>query len=162
MALGLKLEIEQTRIARGRIDGAVEIELVCRTLARKAPQLAQRDLDVARAELDRVVEVAELALLPDLDGAAIAARATDADAFGVEAAVAERRRPARADPLVATGVPLLLLAQPLLQRLHELVPAAERLDLRLLLVGQHPLHREPQPLGRDIGLDVRRTPSRRP
>ena len=38
-------------------DGAVEVEFLGRALARETAQAAQRDLDVARAEFDLVVEV---------------------------------------------------------------------------------------------------------
>ena len=66
-----QLQIEPAGIVRGRFDGAVEIELVGRPLARELPQPAQRQLDVAGAELDRVVEIAELAPVPHLDRAAV-------------------------------------------------------------------------------------------
>src|SRR5690606_33432260 len=114
------------------------------------PQPPQGHLDVARAELDRVVEVAVLALVPDLDGAAVAALLLpDADALGVVAVGAEGRGAARADPLVAALVPALLLLEALLERLHELLPAAERLDLLFLLLGQVELDLLQQPLERD-------------
>ncbi len=45
----------------------------------------------------------------------------------------------------------LLLFQPLLQRLHQLVEAAQRLDLRLLLVGQIFFGQQPQPVLGDVG-----------
>ena len=50
--------------------------------------------------------------------------------FRVVAVGAERRGAGGADPLVAALVPLLLLLEPLLERLHQFVPAAQRLDLR--------------------------------
>ncbi len=47
---------------------------------------------------------------------------------------------------------LLLLLETLLQRFHQLVPAAESLDLRLLFVGKF-AHRELfQPIGRQLPL----------
>jgi len=42
-------------------------------------------------------------------------------------------------------VATLLLLQPLLQRLHDLVPAAERLDLSLFLLAQQVLGHLAQP-----------------
>ncbi len=49
-------------------------------------QAAQGDLDVAGAELDRIVEVLVLALVPDLDRLAVAAFVlADTDALGVVA-----------------------------------------------------------------------------
>ena len=145
--LRLELQVEQPGVARRGRDRAVDVELVGRALAREAAQLAQRHLDVARAQLDLVVEVAVLALFPDLHRAALAAGPADADAFGVVAAVAEGRRAAGADPFAAALVPALLLLEPLLQRLHQLVPAAERLDLRHLLGREVPPGQLLQPVG---------------
>jgi len=48
----------------------------------------------------------------------------------------ERRGAAGADPLVAALVTALLLLEPLLECLQQLFPAAERLDLRFLLLGE--------------------------
>src|SRR6202011_1059257 len=64
--LRYELEVEHTAVARRGVDRAVEIELLGRPLARELAQLAQRELQVARTELDRVVEVAIFAPLPDL------------------------------------------------------------------------------------------------
>ena len=122
--------VDRDRVGRGRARSR-------RAVARELAQPAQRDLDVARAELDVVVEVLEFALVPDLDRAAVAALVlADAHAFGIVAVGAERRGAGRADPFAAALVALLLLRETLLQRLHQLVPAAQRLDLLLLLVGQ--------------------------
>ena len=133
--LGPHADVEPA-LARGAVDRLVEVELLGGALAGEAAQAAQRDLDVAGAELDLVVEVAELALVPDLDRAALAALAADADALGIVALIAERRGAAGADPLAAALVPPLLLLEPLLQRRHDLFPRAERLDLGHLLGGE--------------------------
>jgi hypothetical protein len=110
VALGAHHDVEPAGVARRGGDGAVEVEFVLGAFAGEAAQAAQRDLDVARAELDRVVEVAVLAVLPDLDRRAVAGRlAADADALGVVAAVAEGRGAAGADPLAAALVAFLLL-----------------------------------------------------
>ena len=45
----------------------------------------EAEIDVAGAKLDLIVEVLELALVPDLHRAAMLALATDPDAFGVVA-----------------------------------------------------------------------------
>src|SRR5471030_318872 len=66
-------------------------------------------------------------------------------ALGIEAVGAERRGAGGADPFAAALVALLLLLETLLQRLHDLLPAAQRLDLRLLLVGQQLLGQLAQP-----------------
>src|SRR5205823_7468488 len=103
--------------------------------------------DVARAYFDRVVEVLVLALVPDLDRPALAVLVlADAHALGIEAEGAERRGAGRADPLAAALVALLLLLETLPQRLHQLLPAAHRLDLLLLLFGQKLFSEFAQPL----------------
>ncbi len=53
-------------------------------------------------------------------------------------------------------MPALLLGEPLAQRLHQLVPAAQRLDLRLLLRRQIALAERPQPFVGQFGLRVGR------
>src|SRR6185436_8571624 len=139
-------------VASGGADGAVEIELLGRTLAREAPQAPQRHLDVARAELARGVEVAVFARLPDLGRAAVpAGLRADAHAFGIEPAVTERRGAVGADPLVAALVPRLLLAQPLLQGLEQLLPAAQGFDAAFFLYAEQPLGDLLQPFGRQPG-----------
>src|SRR5205823_5401477 len=70
---GLQLQVEPAGIFRGAFDRAVEIELLRHAFAREAAQPSKRDLDVARVEVDIAVEIAEAALVPDLDGAARAA-----------------------------------------------------------------------------------------
>jgi hypothetical protein len=135
---------------------AVEVELVLRALARELAQPAQRDLDVARAELDLVVVVTIGALLPDLHAGAVAARrAADAHALGVEAAVAERRGAVRADPLAAALVAFLLLLEQLAQPLHELVESAHRLDRGLLLGSELALELALEPLQRHVDVYAR-------
>src|SRR4029077_14813830 len=96
---------------------------------------------------DLVVEIAELALVPHFDRAVVAVPVlADPHPLGAVAIGAEGRGPRRADPFAAALVALLLLLQALAQRLHQLVPAAERLDLPLLLVRQVPLAELAQPL----------------
>ncbi|EXF47340.1 hypothetical protein BAY1663_00011 [Pseudomonas sp. BAY1663] len=124
-------------------------------LAGELAQAAQGDLDVARAQLDLVVEVLVLALVPDLDRLALAlAGVADADALGVVAARAERAGTAGTDPLVAAGMALLLFLETFLEFLDQLVQASERLDLCALLVAQAAFELLAQPVFRDQGLDV--------
>ena len=75
---------------------------------------------------------------------------TDAHAFGVVAGIAERRRAARADHLRSAFVPLLLFFEALLQRLHELVPAAHGFDLLLLFFAEEFLGERLQPFFGDL------------
>ena len=124
-ALGDEVQVEPARVLGGPFDGRIEIELLRDAFAREASQASQRDLDVARIELDRVVEIAEGPLVPDFDGASVApAFLPDADALRVVPVRAERARPCRADPFRAALMATALLLQALLQRLHQLVPTA--------------------------------------
>src|SRR5262249_24970028 len=117
-------------------DRRVEIEFVRCAGARELAQAPQRDLDVADAELDIPIEILELALVPDLYRTVVAVLLlADAHAFGIVALRTKRRRAGGADPLVAALVAALLLLEPLLQGLHELVPA-HGLDLLLLFLGE--------------------------
>ena len=49
---------------------------------------------------------------------------------------------------------LLLFLEPLFQRLHQLVPAPERLDLALFLLGEIALGHQSQPILRNLRGDV--------
>src|SRR5262249_15304567 len=136
----------------GLANRRVEIEFIRRAGARELAQTAQRDLDVADAELDIAVEILELALVPDLDRAVVAVLLlADAHAFGIVAMGAERRGAGSADPLVAALMAALLLLEALAQRFHELVPA-HGLDLLLLFLGEIFLGELLQPLLGDLGL----------
>ncbi len=157
MPLRHHLEIEPAGIVRRRAHRVGQVELQFGAFSGELPQAAQRQLDVAGAELDGVVEVAELALVPDLDGAAVAFRSlADAHPFRVVAVGAKWRGAAGADPFIAALVPVLLLGEALAQCLHQLFPAAERLDLRFLLVRQVALAELFQPFLGQFGLRVGR------
>src|SRR5262245_21382560 len=69
----------------------------------------------------------------------------DANAFGIVAMRAERRGAAGAYPFVTALVTLLVFFEPLLQRLDQLVPAAQCLDLRLLFFREIALAHATQP-----------------
>ena len=141
--------------AFGRVaDGAVQVQFRRRALARELTQAAQRDLDVAGAEFQGVVQVLELALIPHLHCAEVAVVVlADAHPFGVVAVGAEGRRAGGADPLRSPLVALLLLLQALFQRLHQLVPAAQGLDLRPFLGRQGTFSQFAQPVLGDV-LDI--------
>ena len=132
-------------------DGAVEVEFIGRAGARELAQAPQRDLDVTRAEFDLVVEILELAPVPDLDRAEAAVLVlADADAFRIVAVRAERRGAGGADPLLAALVAPLLLLHELAQSFQELVQAPQGLDLLLLLVGEIFLRQLLEPLRRNF------------
>ena len=136
---------------RGALDGAVEIEFVGRAGAGEFSQAAQRDLDVAGAEFDLVVEILELAFVPHFDRAEIAVGVlADAHAFRIVAVGAIGRSARRADPFRAALVAALLLGQPLLQRLEQFFQPAHGLDLLLFFLGEIFLRELLQPLGRDV------------
>src|SRR3954453_11061463 len=144
--LGAHLDVEPA-LARGAVDRAVHVELLGGALAGEAAEPPQRDLDVPPAELDRGIEVPELALVPDLDRQSVApALLADPDAFRIVTVGAERRGSRGPDPLAPALVPPLLLLEPLLQRLHDLFPRAERADLLHLLGGEIELGDLPQPV----------------
>ncbi len=148
--LGDQLQIEIALVGRV-LDRAGNIEFDLGTFARPFAQTPERHLDVARAEFDGIVEVLVFALVPDFDGLAVAALVlADAHAFGIVAHCSERRGAARADHLVAAFVALLLLFEALLQRLHELFPAAQRLDHFLFVFGEEFLRQRAQPFFGDL------------
>src|SRR5262249_49867800 len=86
--------------------------------------------------------------------AAPAAFLADADPFRVVAVGSERTRARRPDPLRAALVARTLLGEALLQCLHQLVPAAQRLHQRFLFLGERALHRLANPFFGNPGADV--------
>ena len=142
--------ITEIALAGAVADRSVEVELLGGAFAGEAAQAAQRDLHVARAELLGAGEILEVAPVPDLDRAAVAALLlADAHPLRVVAIGAERRRARRADPFGAALVAALLLGEPLAQGLHQLFEA-ERLQLGLFLRGKIALGELAQPFLRDV------------
>ena len=128
---GANLRSSQPAGARGRVDRIGERQLGRRTLAREAPQTAQRQFHVARAEFDVIVQIREFPPVPNLDGAAMPRFfLADAHSLGIVPVGAVRRRAGRADPFVAALMPALLLIETQRQGLHQVPPAAQRLDFR--------------------------------
>jgi hypothetical protein len=114
----------------------------------------ESDLDVSRAELERIVVVLVLALVPDLDRRLVAPLVlADANALRVVAVGAERAGAAGADHLVAALVALLLFLEALLQGLHQLVPA-HLLDRGLFLRRELELELLLQPFERNVLREV--------
>ena len=148
------LDVEPARIARRRVDRVGQVEDVGGALAREPAQPAQRQLDVADAQLELVIEVGVFALLPHLHRALAAALAADAHAFRVVAGIAERRGAAGADPLAAALVALFLLGEALFEGFHQLVPAAHRLDLLAVFLGQVQLGHLLEPVQRHLAVDL--------
>ncbi len=149
------LDVQKAGVAGGVVDGAVDVQLFGRTLARELAQAAQGDLDIARAQLNLVVEVFVLALVPDLHRLPLAlAGVADANAFGVVAAGAERAGAAGADPFVAAGMAFFLFFQALFEFLDQLVEATKGLDLRAFFIAQRTLEFLAQPVFGDQRLQM--------
>jgi hypothetical protein len=64
--------IEQSGVSRRFINSVIEIQLIGRALTREFPETAQRNLDVACPQFDRIIEVSIISLVPHLDGASVA------------------------------------------------------------------------------------------
>src|SRR5262245_17737090 len=77
----------------------------------------------------------------------------DADSFWIVAIGAEWTRAACADPFVSAFVALLLLAQPLRERFHQLFPSAQRLYLRFFFIGEVFLGQRTEPFFRNEAFD---------
>ena len=115
-----------------------EIELIRSAIAGESAKFAQGDLDVACPQLDRVVQVAILAAVPDLDGPAVTrSLLSDAHAFRVVAVSPEWRCSRGSDPLVASLVAAILLLQPFTQGFHEFVESAHRFYLCEFFLAKH-------------------------
>ena len=89
VALGNHADVEELRVARRRADRVVEVQLVGGAGSGELAQAAQRHLDVARAEFDAVVEITEIAPVPHLHGAPVAAVGAHANALGMVALLPE-------------------------------------------------------------------------
>ena len=69
---GTSLRSSKPALRAVAVDGAVEVQLFRRAFARETAQPPQRHLEIARAELDAVVEIAIVARIPDLHRAPVA------------------------------------------------------------------------------------------
>ena len=115
---------------RARIEGPTKGNVLLRRAQHAALSDAEAPVRIAR-------QIAELPLIPHLHRRFVAAALlADTHALGVIAISAERRGAGGADPFITALVALLLLREALAQGFHQLLEAAEGLDLRLLLLGQ--------------------------
>ena len=108
MPLWDHLDIEKACIFRCGADRIIEVELVCRAGACKLSQSTKRDLNVPSANFDTVIEVFKVSAIPYLDRLLVFALSAYANTFRMKAVVAERRRTASTNPLIAAFVTLLL------------------------------------------------------
>ena len=127
----LVAHLERARVVAGVADGAIHVELrlVAERLVGILPQQAESHLELADVERIVAAEIAVLSLSRDLKGAAVNALAADADALRAVAGVAEVGVAARADPVRAAIVLLLLFLETLLKHLENLVDALFRIAL---------------------------------
>jgi hypothetical protein len=110
------------------------------------------DLDIAGAELDLVVEVPELAPVPNFDGAEVAVCVlADPHTLRIVSIGPVRRRAAGADPFVAALMATLLLLEALPQGREQLLEAAHGLDQLLVLVTEIFLDQSLEPFRRNFG-----------
>ncbi len=122
-----------------------------RAVTRPTAQAFQRDLDVARAQFDGVVQIFEFAFVPDLDRALVAGFfLPDAHPFGVVTIGAKGRGAAGADPFVAPLMAAFLFLEPFFQGFHQLVKTAQSLDFGFLFFAQVFFRHGAQPVGGDV------------
>src|SRR5690606_28640066 len=142
----------QIAVLGGGPDGPGKVELLLRSVTHPTAKPFQCDLDVARTKLDAIVEIAELAPVPNLDGPAVTTfLLADAHALGIVAIGTERRSAGSADPFRATLMARFLFLQPLAQRLHQLFETAEGFDQSLLFLREVLLGKPAQPFVRQVG-----------
>ena len=98
-------------------DGAIEIQFFRRACASEFPQAAQCQFDIARAQLDLIIEILEFAPIPYLDRAKIAVGILAyANAFWIVAIGSVRRGAGGPNPFRSALVAALLLRQSLAER----------------------------------------------
>ena len=74
MPLRNHANIQHPTVARRLVDCVSQVQLVCSAFSRKLSQPAQCDFDVAGSKLDRIIEIAVLAFVPNLYCTAISRR----------------------------------------------------------------------------------------
>src|SRR5690349_9661070 len=148
--LRLQSQIEPAGVACRAADRPLEVELVGNTFARETAQPAQRNLDVARVELDIAIEVAKRSLVPHPHRAARAAICANANAFGIETVGAEPARATRTDPFTATLVPLALLGEASPETRAQRATPAQCFRRAPALIGQVRVELAARPLVGDL------------
>ena len=128
MPLGHHFNIQQTGVTGRGLNGVVEVELFRRPGSRKFSQPAHRNLDVARTQLNAVVEIFEISPIPNLHRALVFTLAADADPLGVIAVVTEGRGTLGANPFVTAGMAFFLFFKALFEFLDQLFQATQTLD----------------------------------
>ena len=124
-------QLELSTLAGGAIDSVIEIELVGRAGPFEGTQLGESDAELPRVEHTILAVLLVASLRGHLNCGARAVVATDSDPARMSAGVSERRRPAGADPVVASIVAFGLFGQPPfklgaqsshIDRIHQLQP----------------------------------------
>ena len=110
MAFRHHADIQQTGIFCRVVDRCRKVKFLCRTGSGELTQAAQGNFQIACSKLNRIIEIAKLTPVPDLDGTTMPGFLLPyPDPLRVITMCAKRRRPAGADPLTATLVTLFLL-----------------------------------------------------
>ena len=157
-------ELDLARVAAGLVDGGVQVQLVLQSLAAQLSKPPQRHLDLPGVQ-DAVVAVSsETPLCGNADGAPCVPRTSHSKARGMVSTVSEGGRASGADPLAPSVVGLLLLPEPLLEHLQELVQAqllqlAHQLRAHQLLVPQRIGQPVPELAGQIKGGELEQLPS---
>ena len=134
------------------MNRVVKVKHIGLAIAGEFPQAAQRHFNVARAKLDTVIEIFEIALVPDFHRFEILVLVlADTHAFRIIAVRAKGRRAARANPFIAAFMAFFLLLKPLFQLFHNFFPAAQRLNFGLFFFGEEFFGQGFQPFFRDFG-----------
>src|SRR5262249_18016789 len=118
-------DLELAERPRRSVDGGFDVELLLEALTRELAELPQRDLDLPDVEHEvRTIRTVFAGVgHADCAGTTLAGRISRADAHagGILSVISKRARTARADPLVAALVTLLLLPEALFEKLAHLL-----------------------------------------
>jgi len=141
----------EVALVRRATHSSIEIEFIGRACARKLAQAPQSQLDVTGAKFNLIIQILELAAVPNLDGAEVAVFILAyAHAFRIIAIGAKWRSAGRSDPFVAALVPSFLFGETLAQCLQELVETTHGLDKFLFFVGKEFFRELFEPFGRNF------------
>ena len=144
--------IEKTGVAGRRGNSVAQIQLIGGTLAGKFTQPPQRHLDVADTQLNIVIQVFVVALLPDFYGFFVPRFALfNADAFGVITIGTKGRRAAGADHFVTALMTFVLFFQTFFKLVQHFIQATQRFNFGHIFRRHQALKLFAHPVGRNVG-----------